>query len=59
MIEKHEEDTTFRKCMDYLKEQGVDDVIRCEIAGYFGTYGAQAWNRGLREGIGASLGTDL
>ena len=32
-------------------EQGIEDEIRFSVASYFGTYGAQAWNRGLREGL--------
>lgn len=47
----NEEDATFRECMDYLTDVGVEDEIRFSVASYFGTYGAQAWNRGLREGL--------
>ena len=53
MTEQHPEELTFRECMDYLDDEGIPLDIRCKVAGYFGTYGVEAWTRGLRQGIEA------
>lgn len=59
MITQHEEDATFRECMDYLNQQDIPHDIRCAVAKYFGRYGVQAWTRGLRQGVEARHGTDV
>lgn len=59
MIEQREENVTFRECMDYLTEQGVEHDIRLVVARYFGKAEVQAWNRGLREGMRERHGTDV
>ena len=51
--DEHPEDVTFRECMDYLKDEDIPQYIRRKVAGYFGTYGAQAWQRGLKTGVDA------
>jgi hypothetical protein len=51
--DEHPEDVTFRECMDYLKDADIPQDIRRKVAGYFGTYGAQAWQRGLKTGVNA------
>jgi len=53
MTEQNPEDVTFRECMDYLEGEGIDVDIRVKVAGYFGTYGTEAWMRGLRKGVEA------
>ncbi len=53
MNEEHPEEVTFRECMDYLSDEDIPVSIRRKGAGYFGTYGAQAWQRGVRQGIEA------
>ena len=54
MTERDPEDITFRECMEYLESVDIPHDIRCKVAGYFGTYGSECWQRGLKEGIKVS-----
>lgn len=51
ILPENEEDVTFRKLIDFMRNHDVPQHVRVGVAEYVGTMNAQSWHRGLVTGL--------